>query len=189
MTPEDVINNALDLARMPRIGSFYDGTPEAIHALDIYAQNRDLLFYTLEPYWAIDNIPLVLTKSAPNIVNGAANYDSGWSSAYPELPWLYEYLAPGDCIKPLQINRVPMFLPVWRPRTSLFTYMSDADPPVILTNTENATLSYVVRTLDPNLWRKDFTEKLIMALAAQFAPKQPQPQMNQQQRVQDGNNA
>jgi hypothetical protein len=65
--------------------------------------------------------------------------------------------------------------------------MSDADPPVILTNTENATLSYVVRTLDPNLWRKDFTEKLIMTLAAQFAPKPPQ--MNQQQRVQDGNNA
>jgi hypothetical protein len=63
MTPEDVINNALDLVKMPRIGSFYDGTPEAIHALDIYAQNRDLLFYTLEPYWAIDNIPLILTKS------------------------------------------------------------------------------------------------------------------------------
>jgi hypothetical protein len=46
-----------------------------------------------------------------------------------------------------------------------------------------------VRTFDPTLWRQDFTEKLIMTLAAQFAPKASQPQMNQQQRVQDSNNA
>jgi hypothetical protein len=168
VTPEDVVNNALDLLARPRIGSFYDGTPESIVALDIWSHTRDMLLMTAQPVWSKKDIVLSLLTSAPNIANGTANYSATpWTPAYPPLPWLFQYAYPADCLLPLQIKVSPTLLPIWRGRAKPFRPAFDAitGNHVILTNEVGAILIYIAQILDPNDWYQDFTELMIEALA------------------------
>lgn len=175
MSIENVVNQALDQIGYPRhIGSIFDGTPAARVALDLWGQTRDSLLYTLQPEWAKKDEKLILSKEAPNIQGGTAQYDlTPWSSIYPPLPWLYEYTAPTDCIKPLHIKTTPLFLPVWQPRAYIFRHISTSTTETILTNAPDAILTYIHRLLDPDDWEFDFKDAMIQLLArkmqAEFA--------------------
>jgi hypothetical protein len=175
MTIETICNQALDLIGYKRhIGNIHEGSLAARVALDIWGQTRDHLLEVEEPDWAITDLLLGLNKSAPNIVNYTANYDNGWNSNYPEIPWLYEYVYPTDCIKPLQIKSQVLFSPIWKPQPYTFRESSTRG---ILTNAPNAILVYIKRVLDPDDWDIMFTSKLIVALAKQFEPGlAPRPQ-------------
>lgn len=172
MTNEGVCNQALDLIGYKRhIGSLYEGSVAARVALDCFSQTRDFFLYTTKPMWARKDETLVLTKSAPGIVNGTANYTRSWdSNTDPELPWLYEYRYPTDCVLPLQVKTTPLFLPEWRPRFESFRFNFDVDEDAhtILTNAESAILNYVAQILDPTNWHEDFTEMIVQALAQKF---------------------
>lgn len=173
MTPEDVVNQALEIAGSKnRIGSFYDGTPEAILALDLWAQTRDALLEKEAPDWATAHKTLTLSKAAPNIINYTALYDPPtWDPSAPEAPWLYEYFYPDDCINALQIRPQPFLLPRWRPRAEPFRLNINAEGVTgILCNVPNAILTYIRRVLDPTLWRDQFVMKVKIELARQFEP-------------------
>lgn len=171
MQVETLINQALDAIGYKRhIGNIYEGTPAARCALDVYAQTRDTLLQTLQPDWAQFDATLAVLKQAPNIVNYSANYDSGWNSSFPPIPWLYEYTYPDDCIQPLQIKNQVFFVPVWRPRAQPWRLNFDGDVRTILSNTPNAVLIYVRRVTNPDDWQNDFIQLFIGALAKQMQP-------------------
>jgi hypothetical protein len=173
MTIEAVCNQALDLIGYKRhIGNIAEGSVAARVALDQWQQTRDYFFHTLRPAWARRDGVLALMKSAPNIVNGTANYTVPWDGAiHPELPWLYEYQYPVDCVIPLQVKTRPAFLPEWRP--TFRSYRLHFDPAnnarTILCNDPDAIITYIAAVLDPDNWHNDFTEIIVDALAKKFA--------------------
>lgn len=162
MSVESIVNQALDQIGHPRhIGNIWDGSPPARVALNLWAQTRDSLFVRFKPDWARKDSVLTLVKSAPGIAGGTAAYDlTPWSTAYPPLPWLYEYDSPDDCLYPLQIKSKSFFLPVWRPRAIPFRHTSES----ILTNTPNAILTYIYPVLDPDTWESDFVDAMVQVL-------------------------
>lgn len=188
-----ICNQALDVIGYPRhIGNLYDGTKAARIALNLWRQTRDALLSSTNPTWATRDASLVLLKSAPNIVNGTADYtDIAWSNSYPSMPWLYQYEYPADCLNPLQIKRNENFLPVWRPRYQPFRLNFDNSMRSILTNEPGAILIYTSRVLDPDDWHEDFQELMVMTLAKKFeaelAPQQAQMHRQQQQAQKDQN--
>lgn len=172
MTIEAVCNQALDLIGYKRhIGNIYEGTVAARAALDLWGQTRDVLLVATKPMWARKDVQLVLLKSAPNIVNGTANYTAPWTSASPPLPWLYEYVYPTECLVPLQIKISPLFLPVWRPQFRSFRYNFDAATgnKTILCNDADAILNCIQTVLDPDDWPNDFTELMVHTLSQKFS--------------------
>lgn len=187
-TIESVCNEALDAIGYPRhIGNIYDGTKAARIALDNWGQTRNVLLQAQKPTWGRRDATLVLLKSAPGIINGTAVYPGAWNNTYPELPWLYEYTFPTDCLEPLQIKSTPAQLPVWRPRYSPFRRAFDTPSNnfTILTNEPSAILTYIGVVKDPNDWQPDFIALMIAALAKIFQTElgklMPQPQQRGQQ--------
>lgn len=181
-TIEGICNQALDVIGYPRhIGNIYEGTKAARLALDLWRQTRDALLSSTKPDWAKLDAPLTVLKSAPNIVNGTADYTGiPWTSTYPPIPWLYEYAYPADCLNPLQIKTTPQFLPIWRPRYQM--QRTNFSMRSILSDAPNAILIYIARVLDPNDWQEEFQELMVMTLAKKFEPElAPQRAMRQQQ--------
>jgi hypothetical protein len=199
MSIEIICNQALDVIGYPRkIGNIYEGTKAARAFLNAWVETRDALLEKLEPDWAKRDDALTLLKSAPNIVNGTANYDTGWGIAYPPLPWLYEYAYPEDCISPLRLKESTLFLPIWRPRyyANRLNYELTGTQRTILANIPNAILTYVAVVANPDNWHNEFVELMIMALAkkaeAELMPAraaQRREAQQEQQGQQDGNAA
>jgi hypothetical protein len=170
MSIEGICNQALDLIGYPRhIGNIYEGTKAARVALGAWGRTRDLLLKTTNPDWARKDGTLVLSKSAPNIVNGTASYNGAWTNALPPIPWLYEYLWPDDCVEPLRVKSTPATVPIWRPRPTQVRQMIDTSTHTILTNEPNAILVYIFKVTDPDLWHEDFQTLMVEALAKIFS--------------------
>lgn len=189
MTVETVCNQALDLIGYKRhIGSLYEGTRAARVVLDVWSLTRDALFSNLQPGWARADAALTLIASAPPY------YDmpQQWNPTYPDMPWLFEYDAPADCLVPLQIKPRMVLLPVWRPRPISFRAKRNGytQTYTILTNQPEAVLTYIRSVHDPDTWDDDFTEAMIMTLAKKLQPQlAPQPQRPAPKEQGDGRNA
>ena len=171
-SPADVINLSLARIGYPgRVGNLYDGSKAAKKALDLYAQTRDELLRQNDWGFAERNIDLTLLKSAPV---GGYIPPVTWSTAYPPLPWGFEYARPADCLKIRSIKAVPLFLPNMDPQPIVFTEANDTVAPatgqVILCNVANAVLTYSGQVTDPASWEPDFVETLAAALGRRLAP-------------------
>lgn len=187
-TIENVINQALDLVGYSdHVGNIYEGSKASVIALNCWGHTRDMLLMEAQPVWSKKDVQLTLLKSAPSINNGYADYSGGpWNpTTNPELPWLYQYQYPVDCLLPLQIKLSPRFVPIWKPRAKPFRPAFDAVTTnhVLLCNEANAILIYIAQVLDPNDWYQDFTELMIQALVKKFEVElgRPLPQRPQQQ--------
>lgn len=170
-SPADIIN--LSLRRIGyalRVGNLYDGSKAASTALDLYAQTRDELLRDGNWGFAERNVALTLLKQAP--VGGYVPPTS-WSSAYPPLPWQFEYSYPGDCLKVRAIKSVPIFIPNMDPTPVVFGLENDNSlaPPakVILCNIADAVMVYTGQVTDPTTWEADFVEALADALGERLA--------------------
>jgi hypothetical protein len=170
-SPADMINLTLRRIGYPgRVGNLYDGSKAAKNALDIYAQTRDELLRQNDWGFAERNISMTLLKAAP-----AGGYipPTTWSTAYPAIPWLFEYQRPGDCLKIRSIKAVPLFLPNMDPQPVVFTEANDTVAPatgqVILCNVANAVLTYSGQVTDPTAWEPDFVETFSAALGRRLA--------------------
>ena len=168
---EQVVN--LALARIgveERIADIFEGSVAAQLVLDIYGQTRDELLRQGQWGFAQRNVSLTLLKSAP-----AGGYvpPTVWSSAYPPLPWLYEYAYPTDCLKIRAIKPSPILLPNFDPQPFVWSVENDGsyDPPVkvILSNVGSAVMVYTGQITDPTTWEADFVEALADALARRMA--------------------
>ncbi len=189
-TVELVANMALDEIGYPRrIGSIYEGSEASRIALDLWAQTRDTLLRQGAPDWATAEAILTQLKAAPGIINGSAVYpDTGWTSASPDPPWLYEYQCPADCVEPMQVRRRPLFLPEWRPRN--IPWRQKPGTRTILCNEANALLVYTKQVLDPNDWQVDFVMTFVAAMAKQMEARlRPERHMRRQQQEREQQDA
>lgn len=171
-TVEDIVNDALvRLGAKKRVGSIYDGTDMARAALDIYGQTRDDMLRSFAWGFAERNITLTLQKTAPV---GGYLPPTYWTSAYPILPWIYQYAWPEDCLKIRALRCSYPLIPVFDPSPVNFRVANDnsftPSQKVILCNLQNAILVYTGQVTDPSVWEPKFTECLIAGLARRLAP-------------------
>lgn len=172
-SPEDVVNLALMRIGYPeRVANIFDGTDAANAALNVYSQTRDELLRKEDWGFAERNMNLSLIKSAPQ---GGYFPPGIWDPRiYPPPPWLYEYVYPFDCLKVRAVKPTPLFIINFDPQPYPFDVENDYNlsPPtkVILTNVQNAVLTYTGQILDPLTWEADFTEALADALGRRLAP-------------------
>lgn len=170
--PADVVN--LSLRRIGyklRVGSLYDGSKAANNALDIYAQTRDELLQQNDWPFAERNITLTLLKQAP-----VAGYvpPTVWTSAYPPLPWIFEYAWPNDCLKVRAVKGAPPFVPNFDPQPNIFATPNDNSltpaARVICCNVPSALMVYTGQVTDPTAWNPDFVELVAAGLGRRLGP-------------------
>jgi len=175
-SPADVLNLALvRIGYKLRVGSLYDGSLAGKKALDIYAQTRDDLLRDGDWPFAERNVSGTLLKSAPQVPGGWGYIPpTVWTTAYPPLPWRFEYSWNSDFLKVRAVKNAPLFVPNFDPEPSLFAIVNDNaySPPqrVIVSNVQNAVIVYTGQITDPNTWPPDFTEALAAALGRRLAP-------------------
>lgn len=163
---EDVVNAALvRIGFRDRIGSIWEGSEASKAAIDIYAQTRDAVLRSQAWGFAERDLALTLLKTAPPGGYGI----TAWSSAYPILPFIYEYSYPSDCLDVRSLRSTPPFMPVFDPVPNTFRIANDNSlaPParVILTNLKSAICVYTAQVTDMTTWEPMFGESLIAALA------------------------
>ena len=169
-------------SRVRRIADVYEGSQEAIIALELYAQARDELLDLEDWSFNRHTAPLTLLKGPPPA--GGYNYMQPWSSVYPAPEWLYEYAYPSDmidlrAIMPMPNGPMPDLDPVpaeWRVDNDSTPNVSGSPPvasgppaKVIYCNVTNALAVYRSRVVDPSLFDPGFIASLVQLLAKRFA--------------------
>ena len=170
-SPADVLNVALRrIGYKLRVASLYDGSKAGSAALDIYAQTRDAVLEQDDWDFAEGNVALTMLKQAPV---GGYIPPLVWSSAYPPLPWIFEYAYPADCLKVRAVKPTPIFLPEFDPQPHVFSLANDSSlspaAKVILCNVPGAMLVYTRQVTDPTQWKPDFVEEIAAALGRRLS--------------------
>lgn len=168
---EDLLNMALVRSGYPtRIGSIFEGSAAARAGLEFYSQTRDDLFGARDWRFLRQQVSLgAPLKTAP-----PGGYPPGraWNPATdPEMPWVYEYAYPANCIEIRSLRPSSVLIPEFTPMFTRFTTADDTSShtKIVLTNLPNAIANITGRITDPNTWQdSNFSEALIDALAAQF---------------------
>lgn len=174
-SPADLVN--LSLARLGfklRIGSLYDGSAAAKLALSIFSQTRDE--YLAQTAWdfAERNVAMTLLKSAP--VGGYVP-PLTWTSAYPPLPWIFQYAYASDSIAIRAVKPVTMFFPNFDPQPYVFSLDNDNSLPVgqqkvVLCNVPPpAIMVYTGQITDLSAWESGAIEGFAAVLARRMAPQ------------------
>lgn len=165
---EDLCNQALRrVGYHTPIGWIYEGSPAARAAVELYGQTRDNLLGSRDWDFARQAVTLLLLKTAP--VGGYGL--TPWSTAYPPVPWIYEYAFPANCIQVRSVRPTPVMIPEFDPKPNIFVAANDAalGQKVVLTNLANATAVITRQLTDPAQWDDaNFVEALVDALAVQF---------------------
>lgn len=167
-TVEDICNLALRQINYPvPIASIYDGSRASRVAVEIYGQTRDNLLGARDWPFARQAVVLTLLKTAP--VGGYSA--TQWSSAYPPLPWIYEYAYPSNAIDVRSVRPTAILLPEYDPRPNVFVSANDPalGEKVVLTDLRNATAVITAQITQPLQWLDpNFIEALVDALAMKF---------------------
>ena len=171
-SPAQVCNYALRKAGSKmRIGSLYDGTDTAKAALDLYGQTRDRLLAIGEWDFAQRTILGTLLKQAPTIP--PSYIATPWSTAFPALPWAYEYAYPSDAVQIRGVKQQPISIPNFDPRYNNFEVSNDDGfspaQKVILCNVPSAIIVYAGQVTNPTEWNVAFLEAMADALADPLA--------------------
>lgn len=169
LTVEGLCNMALRRINYPvPIGYVYEGTPAARVAVEIYGQTRDSLIRSFDWDFARQSIGLTLLKTAPV---GGYGYMNPWTSAYPPLPWIYEYSYPANALMVRSVRPTPVIIPEYDPQPNIFIVADDPSvtpSKVICTNLANAQAVVTAQITDPTQWNASFVESLVDSLATQF---------------------
>jgi hypothetical protein len=171
-TVEDICNYALKLAGFShRIGSIWEGSEASKAFLDLYSTVRDELLRQFDYAFAERIVGLTLLKSAPK-----TGYipPITWSSAYPPLPWLYQYSYPTDCLKVRAVKTTPIQVPNFDPQPIIFSIINDNSytTPVkcLVCNIPYAVLTYTGQVTNPSAWEPLFISTLAEELARRVGP-------------------
>lgn len=181
-SPEQVINQALlDCGNLRRIADIYDGSAEAVTALELYGQARDELLRATDWSFSRKVLALTLLKGPPP--DGGYSPTLPWSTIYPYPGFLYEYAYPSDCLDLRSVIAPPSAMPDLDPVPALYRIDNDpvpivsgsppsaAGPPqkVILCNQTAALAVYRASITDPLTWEPGFVAALVSSLAKKFA--------------------
>lgn len=170
-SPEDLCNQALDRISWPEaIGDLMEGSKAARIGLRIYGQTRDELLSETDWQFARREVSLALIKTAPV---GGYNFATPWTTAYPLLPWVYEYAYPDQCIQVRSLRRSQVIVPNFDPVPNIFTVANDPSLPtpakVVLTNIPAAVAAFTAQVIDPQQWLdSQFIEAMVDRLALRF---------------------
>ena len=168
-SPADIINASLTrIGFKDRVGSLYEGSKAAKKSLDIYGQTRDQMLREGDWSFAQREVTGTLIKSAP--VGGYVPPIVWNNLTYPPLPWAFEYMYMGDCIKVRAVKPQLILIPNFSPRPYLFRIANDSGQRVILSNVENAIITYVGQVTNPTDMPPDFIEALVASVARRIAP-------------------
>ncbi|HLX18467.1 MAG TPA: hypothetical protein VKS24_25040 [Bradyrhizobium sp.] len=156
---EDICNQALRAAgSRKRIGSIYDGSPEARACLDFYGQVRDEVLQ--EQDWPFAMREAALTSASPA----------------PPWPWIAEYIYPSDALRIHYVQPSQSQVPdPFDPQAVQFQDFNDPRiPGLALLCSLPATPSppiaiYVGRVTNPSQWLPEFTNTFIARLGAKIA--------------------
>lgn len=171
--PADLANNALiRMGYKMRVGSLFDGSAAARHALQVYAQTRDEMLRAYDYDFAERTIALTLLKSAPI---GGYIPPRVWTPATdPPLGFAFEYAFPDDCLKVRAVKRTFLFLLNPDPQPNAFQISNDnAYTParrVVLCNIPDAMSTYTGQITDPATWDVAFVDLMAAALGRRLAP-------------------
>lgn len=169
--PEDVLNASLtQIGYKKRIANIYDGSDAANLALNIYSQTVDEQLRAFPWGFSERNVTLTLQKTAPV---GGYLPPSAWSTAYPPMPWIYQYALPDNYLYVRSLRQGYGIIPDYAPVAINWRIYNDNSftPPqtVILTNLASAVLVYTAQVHAPLQWEPLFTEGLIAALAKRLS--------------------
>ena len=168
-TIEQLVNQALRRTSYKiEIGYIYEGSQAARMALTLYGQTRDELLRSQDWPFARRVAPLTLLKTAP--VGGYG--PTGWTDAYPQAPWIYEYAYPDTCLELRSVRPTPIIIPEYDPQPNVFTEANDltvSPTKVVLTNLRNALAVFTGQINDPSQWEPTFTEALVEGLSRRLA--------------------
>lgn len=194
----DIANRALSaIGTRSQITSLTENSNEAKSCNLLYDSLRQELL-RLAPWNCATNFNnLSVVCAAPGTPENPAVGTSVWEKGIPPPPWAYEYMYPADCIRPLWI--VPQFstgfasgVPIttavtggapqfWNGPPVRFKVAIDqlgpdgtpavggTDTRVILTNQEQALLSYIKNVTNPDVWDPQFVQAFVAALAGRLA--------------------
>lgn len=188
---EDVCNLALRRIAYPTpIGQIFEGSRAARVAVEIYGQTRDDLQRNGEWDFCRQSSALVLLKTAP--VQGYG-WAAVWTSAYPPVPWIFEYAYPPGCLLIRSVRPTPTIILAYDPQPNLFVVADDptvSPSKVVLTNLAGALAVFTAQIIDPTAWNSSFTDALVAALATRFQaalnPDANQEKERVQQEMQEG---
>src|SRR6185312_254056 len=184
---EDLCNEALRRISYPTpIGSIMEGSRAARVAVELYAQTRDDLLRGSDWDFARQAMTLTLLKTAP--VGGYSA--AAWTTAYPPVPWIYEYAYPAGCLEIRSVRPTPIVIPEFDPQPNIFVLGFDASlgspSRVVLTNLAAAQAVYTGAVTDPNQWNSSFQEALVEALGRRFQEAlNPKPNMAQKRGLEE----
>lgn len=185
-SPEHIVNMALRRIGYPTpVGYLLEGSPAARVAVELYGQTRDDLMRAGDFDFARQSAVLVLLKTSPV---GGYGWANPWSSAFPPVPWNFEYSYPTGCLMVRSVRPTPTLLNVYDPQPNIFTLADDPSvtpSKVILSNLAGAVAVFTGQITDPALWNASFTEALVAALATRLqAALNPEPNA-EKERVQE----
>ena len=186
----DIANRALSaIGTRSQITSLTEDSNEAEQCNLLLEPLRDELL-RLAPWNCATNTNLLsVLKSAPGTPENPDDTSTTWNKSLPPPPWAYEYAYPVDCLRPLWI--IPQFstgfaggVPIttavtgsapnyWngppvRYKVAIDQDDDDNDIRVILTNQEQAILTYIKQVTNPDVWDVQFQQALVAALGSRL---------------------
>jgi hypothetical protein len=170
-TVAQLVNQALRrIGYQVEVAYLFEGSQAARAALTLYGQTRDNLLRSKDWPFARQSVALTLLKTAPV---GGYGFQNPWTSAYPPVPWIYEYAYPAGCLEMRSVRPTPLLIPEYDPVPNIFVIADDTAlaPPakVVLTNLRAALAVFTGQVTDMTQWEPMFTEALVEALARRFA--------------------
>jgi hypothetical protein len=195
----DIANRSLSaIGTRSTIASLAEISNEAIQANLLLESLRDELLRMAPWNCATTYANLALICASPGTPENPTQATATWQKGIPPPPWAYEYAYPSDCLRPLWIipqiatgfaGGVPITTAITGGAASFWTgppvrfkvaidqigpagvpvASGGSDTKVILTNQEDAILSYLKQVTDPNVWDPQFVQALVAAFAARLA--------------------
>lgn len=193
----DIANQALSGLR-DEIASLSEDSVAARAVSLHFGTTRDALLRMAPWNCATNTNLLALICSAPGTPENPTQVLSVWAKGTPPPPWAYEYAYPSDCLRPLWIipqqstglaDGIPITTAItggapqfWTGAPAKFKVAIDqigsdglptatggSDTRIILTNQQQAILTYIKQVTDPGVWDPQFQEAMIASLAMKLA--------------------
>lgn len=191
----DIANRALsEVGTRSEIASLSEDSNEARAVSLHFAPTRDTLLRMAPWNCATNTNLLALICAAPGTPENPTLVAATWTKGTPPPPWAYEYAYPSDCLRPLwiipqQATGFPGGIPIttaiigsapqfWTGAPVRFkvaidqigsdglpTDVGGSDTKIILTNQQQAIITYIKRVTAPDIWDPIFQDAFVASLA------------------------
>lgn len=197
MSEVDIANRALSGLRT-EIASFSEDSVEARAVSLHFGPTRDALLRMAPWNCATNTNLLALICAAPGTPENPTLVAATWSKGTPPPPWAYEYAYPADCLRPLWIipqqttgwtDSIPITTAITGGPPQFYVgapvkfkvaidqigasglpvATGGDDTRVILTNQQQAIITYIKQVTNTDVWDSQFQEAMVESLAMKLS--------------------